>query len=193
MKNLAAFLIMFIASVSILEAQVELKGLIGTNFATFSEAPTDYDVKGTAGYQFGAGVLIGNKFYVEPGIQFVHNSRMLTSTTSESDVEFDQNFLKIPVYLGYHLFGHESDKLALRIFAGPAVSVAGKITKGEDQISKDDIENATWMLDGGLGLDIFFLFVEASYEIGLNDVFTNPSIDSKHKGFVLNGGIHFDF
>ena len=51
--------------------QFEIKGLGGINFASLSKQPSGTDWKATAGYQFGLGVLIGDKFYVEPGVQFV--------------------------------------------------------------------------------------------------------------------------
>ena len=104
--------------------QVEIKGLVGLNFVSLSKPPSGTDWKAQAGYQFGGGVLIGDKFYVEPGIQFVRNSRIVSPENVDEEFDFSQNLVKIPVYAGYHLLGHESGPLALRIFAGPAVSVA---------------------------------------------------------------------
>ena len=172
--------------------QVEIKGLGGINFASLSKHPSGTDWKAQAGYQFGVGVLIGDKFYVEPGVQFVRNSRVVTPETTE-EFDFSQNFIKIPVYAGYHILGHESGPVALRLFAGPAVSIAGKISKGEDQISKDDIKNAHFMLDAGVGVDILFLFVEFNYEYALTDYFTDAAHSSRHSSFGINAGIHIDF
>jgi hypothetical protein len=176
-------------------AQVEFKGLIGTNFANFSNLKQSENVSGRAGYQFGGGVLIGDKFYVEPGIQFGRSSRTITVADGEisGDIDFDQNFVKIPVYAGYHILGHESDVFALRLFAGPAVLIPGKIKKGSDQISKDNIANAVWAADVGVGLDILFLFIEFNYEHSFTDHFTDGTSDAKHNAFVINAGIHLDF
>lgn len=171
-------------------AQVEIKGLIGTNFSTFPGSNNDVSAK--AGFQYGAGVLIGNKFYVEPGIQFVTSSS--TFDANSTSIDFSQNSVKIPVYLGYHLLGAEDKPLALRIFAGPTVNIPGKIKKGEDQITKDDINKSVWAVDGGVGLDILFLFVEANYEYSLNDYFTDAApTNGKHGAFIINAGIHIDF
>ena len=171
-------------------AQVELKGLVGMNFATFHGIDTDVSAK--AGYQFGAGVLIGNKFYVEPGIQFVRNSR--TFTEGSTDVDFSQNLVKIPVYAGVHVLGAEDKPFALRLFAGPAVSIPGKIKDGEDFFDKDNINKAIWAVDGGVGLDIFFLFIEANYEYSFNDYFADSFGDNgKHGAFIINAGVHIDF
>ena len=188
------FVVMFLSATSAM-SQVEIKGLIGTNFANFSNLKSSDNVSGRAGYQFGGGVLIGDKFYVEPGIQFGRSSRTITIVEGETpgDIDFDQNFVKIPVYAGYHLLGHESDMFALRVFAGPAVLIPGKIQKGADQISKDNIANAVWAADVGVGLDILFLFLEFNYEHSFTDHFTDGSSDAKHNAFVINAGVHIDF
>ena len=113
MKKLS-LLVVFIALGTIaLNAQVELKGLIGTNFSSLTKPPDGYSFGAKAGYQFGVGVLIGDKFYVEPGLQFVRRTKTITSETTEFD--FGQNSIKIPVYAGYHLLGHESGPVALRL------------------------------------------------------------------------------
>ena len=192
MKRITFILVALLAMTSVSHAQFEIKAGGGINFSTLTKPPEGTDVAANLGYQFGAGVLIGDKFYVEPGFQFLRNSRTITPETTDQ-FDFDQNFLKIPVYAGYHLLGHEQGPLALRLFAGPAVSIAGKIKSGEDQITKDDVKNALWMVDAGLGVDIFFLFLEFNYEYSFNKYFANDSYDSNHSGFLINAGIHIDF
>lgn len=174
-----------------LKAQFEIKGLVGTNFSTLSNLPDGVQSAAKAGYQFGFGVLIGDKFYVEPGLQFVRKAKLLTDESAE--IDFSQNYLKIPVYAGYHLLGHESGPFALRAFAGPVLSIPGKIKKGEDQVSKDDINNAIFAVDAGLGLDIFFLFVELNYEYSFSQFWSDNSSEARQQGFIINAGVHFDF
>ena len=192
MKKYTFILAIILSVASTTYGQFEIKGLIGTNFASLSNPPSSTEFKAQAGFQFGGGVLIGDKFYVEPGIQFLRNSRVISQETIE-DIDFSQNFVKIPVYAGYHLLGHESGPVALRIFAGPAVSIAGKIKKGEEHISKDEIKNAHWMLDAGIGVDVLFLFLELNYEYAFTSYFEDESFDSKHSAFIINAGIHIDF
>ena len=191
MKKITLLFAFFALGAVSLNAQVELKGLIGTNFSSLTNPPEGYSFGAKAGYQFGVGVLIGDKFYVEPGLQFVRRTKTITSESTEFD--FGQNSVKIPVYAGYHLLGHESGPLALRLFAGPVVSIPGKITKGEDQIGTEDIKNSVWMADVGVGLDILFLFVELNYEHSFTKFFDDASFDSGQNGFLINAGIHIDF
>jgi len=175
-------------------AQVELKGLIGMNLTSFQGS--DYDNKAKVGYQFGGGLLIGNKFYVEPTIQFVRNSTLLEESQVDNldESEFSQNLVKIPVHFGYHLLGSEDESFALRVFAGPSISIPGKIKSGPEGITKDDVNSSIWAVDGGVGFDFLFLFVEASYEHSFNDYFSEDvAVGGKHGGLILNAGVHLDF
>lgn len=193
MKRIIVLLAITAVSVSGTFAQFEIKGLIGTNFSSLTKPADGTSISANAGFQFGGGVLIGDKFYVEPGIQFLRNSKTFTVESITEDIAFSQNFVKIPVYAGYHLLGHEKGHFALRVFAGPAVSIAGKVKKGEDQISKEDIKSAHWMADVGLGLDILFLFVEFNYEYSFTKYWKDEALESNHTGFLINDGIHIDF
>ena len=192
MKKYIVVMVVALSFASVANGQFEIKGSGGINFSSLSSPPSGTDWQSEMGYQFGAGVLIGDKFYVEPGIQFVRNSKLIVSEDF-TDFNFSQNLVKIPVYAGYHILGHESGPLALRLFAGPAVSIAGKIKEGEDQISKDDLKNASFLVDAGVGVDILFLFVEFNYEFALTDYFQDDTHSSKHSGFLINAGIHIDF
>ncbi len=191
MKKLTLLVALVVAAIAGANAQVELKALVGMNFATFHG--TDADVSAKAGYQFGGGVLIGEKFYVEPGIQFVR--RTSTITAESTSIDFSQNLVKIPVYAGVHVLGAEDEPFALRLFAGPSLSIPGKIKDGGDFFSKDNINSSIWAVDGGVGLDIFFLFVEANYEYSFNDYFSDSfnGDNGKHGAFIVNAGVHIDF
>ena len=141
------YLLLFAAALSMVTmayGQFEIKAFGGTNFAQLSKHHTDTEWKAKAGYQFGVGVQIGDKFNLEPGVQFVRNSREVSTETA-------------------------------------------------DQISKDDIKNAHFMMDAALGFDVFFLFLEAGYEFAPTDYFTDETHDSKHSAFVINAGTHIDF
>ena len=58
----------------------------------------------------------------------------------------------------------------------------------------NQINKSIWAIDGRIGLDILFLFVEANYEYSLNDYFTEGApTNGKHGAFIINAGIHIDF
>lgn len=51
--------------------QVEIKGGGGINFSGFSKDHEDWTSERRIGYQFGAGVMIGQKFYAEPSVYWL--------------------------------------------------------------------------------------------------------------------------
>ena len=191
MKKLTILAALVFTLITATNAQVEIKALIGTNVSGMP-GHGFHDLKGSAGYQFGGGVLIGEKFYVEPGIQFGKMTSTITETSGAEDFDLKQNFVRIPVYVGYHILGAEDQPIALRLFGGPAVTLAGKLDKELSVFDKDNMNNALWGIDGGVGLDIFFLFLELNYEHSFTDRFIDGT-EGKHNSVYVNAGVHIDF
>lgn len=196
MRKLILTITILLFTASLAMGQVALKAFAGTNFSSLSDDPSNTEWTGKAGYQFGAGVAIGDKLYVQPSIVIMRQSRELTITEGQEDltIDFNQNFVKIPVVVGYHVLGHERGLAALRIFGGPSALIAGTIADGESQIDRDAIKDAQFMLEAGLGVDILFLFAELSYENSFSEYFDSFSgTDAKHRSVGINVGVHFDF
>jgi hypothetical protein len=71
------------------------------------------------GFQIGASVLIGEKFYVEPGIFYIRKStQFVEEGSSPNELQLDMSGIRIPVAVGYHLLGNEESLAALRILGG---------------------------------------------------------------------------
>ena len=81
--------------------QVELKPAIGINFTNVSKDPDSGSTKGQVGFQIGASVLIGEKFYVEPGIFYVRKStQFVEDGSSPNELQLDMSGIRIPVAVG---------------------------------------------------------------------------------------------
>ena len=174
-------------------AQVELKPTIGINITDVSKDPDTGKAKGQAGFQFGASVLIGEKFYVDPGIFWVKKStKFVEQGASSEDLKLDISGIRIPVAVGYHLLGNEESLAALRILGGgSAFFVTSVDAEGAD---KSDFSSPTWGVFAGAGLDIWFLFADVKYEWSLTDVASVTDFDfGKHKGFFTNVGVRIKF
>lgn len=186
---LLATLIISVASY----AQVELKPAIGLTITDVSKDPNTGNAKGQAGFQFGASVLIGDKFYVDPGLFFVRKStKFVEEGTSADDLKLDMQGIRIPVAVGLHLLGSEESTAALRVFGGgSAFFVTGVDAEGAD---KSDFNSPTWGVFAGAGLDIWILFLDVKYEWSLTDVASITDFDiGKHKGFFTNAGVRIRF
>jgi len=174
-------------------AQVELKPAIGLNITDVSKDPDTGKATGQAGFQFGASVLIGDKFYVDPGIFWVKKSTKFVEEGSTVDeLKLDMSGIRIPVAVGYHLLGDEESLAALRVFGGGSAFFVTSVDA--EGAAKSDFNSPTWGVFAGAGLDIWILFLDVKYEWSLTDVASVTDFDiGKHKGFFSNVGVRIKF
>jgi hypothetical protein len=176
-------------------AQVEIKGGGGINFSTLTDISDDYDSEGRIGYQFGAGVLIGQKFYVEPSVYWLRVAQYATAKNDPEEVEnlIALNSISIPVHLGYHIIGGKEEKfVSLRIFTGATGNILTKVNSDVSDVTEDDFNNFQVGIDAGLGIDIWFLFLDAQYSWGVTKLMKENS-DAKLRGFTANAGFRIPF
>ncbi len=188
------FLIIALLSVTTWSmAQVELKPTIGFNITDVSKDPASGKAKGQAGFQIGASVLIGDKFYVDPGIFWVKKStQFVEEGVSPTELDLDMSGIRIPVVIGYHLLGHEESLASLRILGGASAFFVTSVDA--EGVNKDDFNSPSWGVFAGAGLDIWILFLDVKYEWSLTDVASVTDFDiGKHKGFFSNAGVRIKF
>lgn len=198
-----ALIILAVSFAAAASAQLEIRPFVGANFSNVSKAPNDVDTKAKLGYQIGAGLMIGNRLYVNPSIAyFSRKTEYSTTAQNVGNLNFDQTMsgVIIPVLVGYRFIDQESDPfLNLRIFAGPSFMYLST-TKYENGEANESIDwnDSQWGAQVGAGLDISIFFVDFGYEFGLtnsndgftgeNNVFTNFT-EVKQNTFYVNAGI----
>lgn len=173
-----------------LQAQTTIKPAIGLNFTDWSYNDADGDFKAKAGWQIGGSVAFGKKFYVEPGIFYVGKStEFVESSNIPNPDEFKANLngIRVPVAVGLNLLGNEKTMFGLRGFGGFSGFF---VTSVSDDIEKDDVNTAQWGTFAGVGLDIWMIFLDMSYEWSLTNVQKDISqIDlGKTRTFFINAG-----
>ena len=156
-------------------------------------------VTGRPGYQFGAAVTFGDRFYVQPGIQFststmkIVNESTVNSNTSYTD-ETTLSMISVPLKVGVRLIDpNEENIFNVRVFGGFDGSHVTKVTHGtnsgaEGDLNEDDYSNLIMAADFGLGIDIAFLFVDMGYQLGLSPVHSGGD-NAKGNTFYGNIGI----
>jgi hypothetical protein len=177
------------------QAQLEIKAGGGINFLGLSESPDGFNTETQMGYQFGAALLIGQKFYVEPGVYWQRNASFLIDNDDPEKIEYKTsiNSIRVPVHLGYHIIGGKEEKfVSLRIFLGPAANFITSVKSDLAAVSKDDYNTFLVDIDGGLGLDIWFIFVEAQYQFGLTKLYKDAG-NGKLRGLTANAGFRIPF
>ena len=102
-KLFLLFLISGFASASY--AQFELKPALGLNFTSFSNDPANATTSAQVGWQIGGTVSIGDKWYGEGGIFWVHKSNKITEETLNIEFDTELSGVRIPLMAGYHFLG----------------------------------------------------------------------------------------
>lgn len=195
-----------IGSTGLTQAQVALRPYAGVNISQLSKALIeDSSWKSRLGYQVGADVQIGEKFFVQPGIQFEafrNLKRFTLPVIGDQEVELTRSYLRIPLMVGYR-FGDFEDTFGFRVFAGPnaAFNISGNTDELFDGASLDEnLETVVFGVGGGIGVDFLsILFLDLGYQAGLTDVFEDIDAiagfnsGAKNHFFYANVGVKISF
>jgi len=189
-----------IAMLSTVNAQ-EIRFGGGYNGSNVNKAGPERWV-GKAGYQFGADVMLGNRWFVKPGIHFMVRNLNYTSALVDTsavggaqvgNVEFryTDRWLMVPVHVGVHLLDPADDP-AVNVYVQAGPTALFKLNADLDNDALTVTTNpAQWYLGGGAGVEISFIFVEAGYNVAMSNVFkgndfqTNPKVNQ----FYITAGV----
>ena len=174
-------------------SQTTVKVAFGINNTRLETDGGSWTTEGRVGYQMGGSWLFGDKLYVEPGIYWASISSKMIHLDDKS-FSFDNkiNMIRIPVFAGYHILGDASESFYnVRVFGGPAVSFVTSIEESLG-LNKDDFNKVLWGIDAGVGVNVWWLFLDIGYEWGLNDVYSHEEHgSSKASAFWANLGVRF--
>ena len=180
-----------LCSASLLSAQ-EIRFGGGYNGSNVSRSGEE-QWAGRAGYQFGAEVVLGERWFVKSGVHlFVRNLDYTIATEDApgnnpadgTEFRYTERSLKVPVHVGRRLLDPENDpSLNIYVFGGPSA-----VLNLNADLNNDALEvrahDAQWYAGFGGGLELSFLFAEVGYDIAMSNVFkgqgfrTNPRINN---------------
>jgi hypothetical protein len=160
-------------------SQISIKPAFGVNTSLLKSDFSGFESEGRIGYQFGASVLIGDKFYADPGVFYsTIYSEIIVGGIEDLNIDNKMSFLRIPLHAGYHIFGNSSETLAnLRVFAGPSMSIVTSVDESSG-LKRKDYSSVLWGLDAGLGFNVGWLFMDFGYEWGLNNAYKDEHISN---------------
>jgi hypothetical protein len=140
------------------------------------------------GWQIGGTVSIGEEWYGEGGIFWVHKSNEITEETQNIKFDTELSGVRIPFMVGYHLLGKEAGMAGLRAFGGASLFFLSDVTV--ENFSSDDFESAAYGVFLGLGVDLAMFFVDLKYEWSLSDVTSIQEFDlGQSRSLFINAGI----
>ncbi len=156
-------------------------------------------ISGRTGYQAGGSITFGSRGYIQPGFQYTNLSTKIVnkSTIDQANVFTDETtvqVISIPLKFGFRFIDPQTeDFFNVRVFGGfdghHVIGVKHGTNSGAiGEITKDDYTNLILNADFGMGVDLWFLFIDAGYQIGLTPVHSSGD-KAKASAFYTNLGI----
>lgn len=193
MRKLVLTFVLIFAS-SMIFAQFTLGPKIGYNTSKLSVDQSEIETSLKNSFQFGIFARIGKKLYLQPEVNWltqggVFKQPEVTGSLSPFEQEVNLKTVQIPVIIGYKIINPKI--INIRILAGPVASiVTDKNIESEDisgyikPIEDANIEDLIWSLQIGAGVDILMFTIDVRYNIGLNKVIKDITIDGKQVTFA---------
>ena len=191
MKKLFTLSIIIFASLQLF-AQFQFNPQIGITSLSVKNPPSGVTYDGKVGMNLGADLRFGSRFQIQPGVHYVSSVTAFQIAGSEAVAgEVLYRSLKIKALLAYNLI--HSEQFKLRINAGPAYDFLMSAKEKDSKINvKDDYKKGTFFLQGGLGVDFFFLTADLGYAQGLSQTFAGEDApDAKMAGVYFTVGVIF--
>lgn len=198
--KLSIFILTTSAPVLSIQAQ-ELRLSGGYNGSNVSEAGPELWV-GRAGYQFGADVQLGQRWFLQPGVHLqVRNLNYTLAGTdangnptgTNNEFKYTDRSLRVPIMAGLNLMDPANDPaFNVYLLGGPTALFLLKADLNNDAL---DIQTSKsqWYLGFGGGASFSFLFVEAGYDVAMSDVLSGSGFqtDPKVNQFRVLAGLRF--
>lgn len=171
-------------------AQTTIKPHVGVNLSEVSIDQANVSASGKAGVLAGLSVAFGKKFYFEPGIQYVAKSTEVTNTTSPDFPtgisQYDLKGFRVPLTVGMNFLGSQKSAVTFHGFGG----LSAFFITNDDGFTPD-LNKTNWGVYAGAGVDIWKIFVDASYEWSLSKLSTDAQVGAT-RGLFLAAGFRFN-
>ena len=156
-----------------------------------SDLAANYDSDNLLGYSLGAFVRLNSgKMYLQPEVNYNMRSTNIMGAALADD-KFETGTLNVPLLLGLKVLNGKV--FNIRAFVGPEASFT--INKPEDSgsFSLEDINDLTWYVQGGVGVDLLFLTFDLRYEKGLTGFVEDYESEGSFKNnvWVFSLGLKF--
>ena len=188
--TLLALATFFVASLS--AQTISIRPSFGFNLTHLTNEGVEWNSKEQrVGYQFGAGLMVGDKLYFEPGIYWNTMTKDLYMVDDPNEELFKNTIssIRVPAKIGYHIIGDEEGIFDLRLFAGAGCSFVTGVNSEAPGLEKDDFKSMLFDFNAGLGIDLWIFFLDWHYIQGLTPVFNEGANDGKLQGFYGDLGI----
>ena len=140
---------------------------------------------GKAGYQFGADILLGSKWFVKGGAHFmVRNINYSVATIDDQgnptekveEFRYTSQFLRVPIHAGFRFIDPADEPVVnAYVMAGP-MALFRLNTKFEEDAVDVQTNPAHWFIGAGAGVQFGPVFIEGGYDVALTNEFKNITL-----------------
>ena len=177
-------------------AQIKLNPKVGVNISALDANIRDIQTEARAGWNVGLDTRIGEGVvFLNPGLHYYnYTAKLIKDINNPQDFENLENetkiqSVKLPVNIGINLTG-DGGMLGIHALGGISTNYMINVKEKSDvDFNIDDLNRFTWGANIGVGVDVLFLTVNATYEIGLSEYFKDAS--GKNNMFTLSAGVKF--
>ena len=169
-------------------------GFIAYGSATFNQLSmsTQYESNSNVGWALGVAYRRGRFFYWQIGARYnnaiydVKNSVAQPGTSNTITVKD----IDIPINIGLNLLSVTGKILGLRVYVGavPAFLISA-VDNNSTNFTKTNANSFIFYGQGGIGVDVLFLSIDAGYNYGFTDV--SKTTGSKPGQAFVNLGFRF--
>ena len=161
----------------------------GVNFTDLSSSDS-YVTEASTGYQLGAYYKQGRTFFWQAGARFANAKIGYKPEGSADFTDISVSDIDIPLTLGVNFTSFMNRVLSMRLFASAVPAFTVKIADNPFGITKDKVNSFILYGQGGVGVNVAFVVLEAGYNYGFNELLKDNT-NSKPGQFFINFGFRF--
>jgi hypothetical protein len=167
----------------------------GVTLNQLSVSSETYESSIYPGFLLGGAYKRGKFVYWQAGVRYNNAGYNLKDAnngadTTDADNIFGVRDIDIPLNVGINLLSATNRVMALRIFIGAIPAFTMGVGDNDVGITKDDLTSFNLYGQGGIGVNVAFMVLEAGYNYGFTDLF-GDDVQSKPGQIFVNIGFRF--
>jgi len=174
----------------------EFKVFVGANFNQLNITNERYYSNIGVGWDFGFTYKRGRFFYWEIGARYnnpvyiLKDNQVPSDSSSLFDGVFGVRQIDVPITGGINFLSVTSRIVGLRVYVSAIPSFALGVGSNDLGITKDDLNSFIFYGQGGVGVDIAFIYLEGGVNYGFTNLFKTDFQSNPIQLFV-NLGFRF--
>lgn len=191
-KILFLIILLILALSSVAQPLFDLGIKAGINSSQLTPNVNEFSAENIVGYHAGAFTRVGmGRIYLQPEVYFSSKGGNLKEIKNANPVAmFGYTSIDVPLLVGAKVF--KLSKLSFRVMGGPVLGfITARNVDGDSRFSVDNFRDRCFGWQYGLGVDIWFLTLDARMENSRTNVYQSSLVNSRNKTLLISLGFKF--